>query len=424
MLGRRTATALAAFTVTVASTGIGRAAEPPAAYDGLFDQVWKTVDENFYDPTFHGVDWRATGARYRARVAQVHDDDGFDRLANAMLDELHVSHLFLSKPSRDAATGGVGIGARTEMFGDARRVTEVAPMSDAQRQGMKVGDRILGPASVMSAPLGWTTPFTVVGCDGARRQVKVRHEQAFWPAPHPAFEWRSLGVSPAVKLGYIRIDRFDDGAADLADQAMSDLKDTQGLVIDVRANSGGNLSGLRLVSYFAGPSMPAVVLLARPYLAALGHRIGKADIDKLKPVRGAYTDATIFAAVTEGKGAAIYYSDDLRPKGYKGKVVVLMGKDTGSAGEGFANMARQLGGATLVGRPTAGYLLSSDRFPLAGGWTLTLPVDGLWDADAHDLGDKPTVPDVAVPRAAADLCRAEDRDVARAEDVLLDAVRR
>jgi len=421
MTAGRTAIGLAALLVAATAAGAGQAAtETPAAYAALFDQVWKTVDANFYDPTFHGLDWRALGARYRARLGSVRDDDGFNRLANAMLDELHVSHLFLTEPSRDAAEGGVGIGVQTERFGDARIVTEVAPLSDAQRQGLRRGDRILGASSALYGPLGSAATLTVQGCDGARREVSVRRESAFWPPQHPGYEWRAIAVTPKVSLGYIRIDRFDDGAAELADQAMAELKDTQGIVIDVRGGGGGNLSSLRLVSYFAGPSKPAVALLAKPYLQALGHPVTKADVARLQPTRGAYTNAAIFAAIKQGQGAAIYYTDDVGAKRYRGKVVVVMGKDTGSAGEGFAAEMRMLAAATLIGRPTAGYLLSSDRFPLAGGWTLTIPVDGVWAPDGSDFRDTPTLPDVTVARTAADLCRADDPDLARAEQVLLD----
>ena len=28
---------------------------------GVFEEVWRTVHEHFYDPTFHGLDWMAVG---------------------------------------------------------------------------------------------------------------------------------------------------------------------------------------------------------------------------------------------------------------------------------------------------------------------------------------------------------------------------
>jgi carboxyl-terminal processing protease len=409
-------------TVTVALAGLllattsVRAAEP-ANYAALFDEVWKTVDARFYDPTFGGRDWNAIGARHRKRLGEVRDDAGFSRLVAGMLGELKVSHLYLSQPAANAAKGGVSIGATLETVGDDQVVVEVAPLSDAQRQGLRVGDRIANPGA-LRGPLGQPTTLQVIGCDGARRTLTVRHEQASWPPRHPGFEWRKVGVRPGVKLGYIRIDRFDDGAAKLADQAMDELADTQGLVIDVRANTGGNMSGLRLASYFSGESRPAVALLGKAYLTKLGRAATAADLAKLPPVRGAYTDESVFAAVKAGEGAAVFHSDDLGPKRYKGKVVVVTSGETASAGEGFALMMRDLAGARLIGRPTAGYLLSSDVVTLTGGWRLTVPVDGVWAPDGRDYADKPVAPDVALPRTAADVCRADDPDLTRAVELV------
>src|SRR6185369_4927913 len=111
------------------------------------------------------------------------------------------------------------------------------------------------------------------------------------------FEWSRLRVAPDKVLGYIRIDRFDDGAAELADQAMDELAKTQGIVIDVRANTGGNASALRLAAYFAEQSGPALALLARPYLGALGQPVTAADIAKLPVVSGKYTTENVLGAI-------------------------------------------------------------------------------------------------------------------------------
>ncbi|MBJ7411554.1 MAG: hypothetical protein JHD15_14485 [Phenylobacterium sp.] len=393
-----------------------RAAEPPRAYGALFEELWKAVDERFYDPGFHGRNWTAIGARYRARLGEAQDDAGFARLANGMLDELDVSHLYLMPPAASGARG-VGIGALTERIGKDEVVVGVVPLSDAQRRGLRVGDRIANPEGLRGG-LGQPTTLQVVGCDGARRTLVIRHESAAWPLRHPGFEWRRITVRPGVKLGYIRADRFDDGAAALADQAMADLADTQGLVIDVRSNTGGNMSGLRLVSYFSGESRPAVALLGRSYLAPLGRPATAADLARLPPVRGAYTTEAVVGAIKAGQGAAVFHSEDLGAKRYKGSVVVVTSTETASAGEGFAIMMRELAGAKLIGRPTAGYLLSSDVIPLTGGWRLTLPVDGVWAPDGRDYADKPVQPDVHLTRTAADVCRADDPDLAKAVELV------
>ena len=86
----------------------------------IFDTVWRTVNEGFFDPTFGGVDWKAVGDRYRPKVLDAHSDEQFYRQLNAMLYELNVSHLgvipkdhpeWIGAPSA-FSNGGLGIEAR------------------------------------------------------------------------------------------------------------------------------------------------------------------------------------------------------------------------------------------------------------------------------------------------------------------------
>src|SRR5882757_1726255 len=46
-------------------------------YLKAFDAVWSTVDQQFYDPSFLGVNWKAVGDRYRTRVPKIQDDASF-----------------------------------------------------------------------------------------------------------------------------------------------------------------------------------------------------------------------------------------------------------------------------------------------------------------------------------------------------------
>src|SRR5690348_10745349 len=79
------------------------------SYVELFDAVWQTINQNFYDPSFGGVDWKAMRAKYAPQVANVTDDRSFLDLAYRMMGELHASHLELV-PSQAPQTG-IGIRA-------------------------------------------------------------------------------------------------------------------------------------------------------------------------------------------------------------------------------------------------------------------------------------------------------------------------
>ena len=385
-----------------------------ADYPALFEATWSTVNDNFYDPGFHGVDWKAVGARYRARLGKVKTDRDFEALATAMLDEIGTSHIYIVPP-KDSQASGAGIGVDFREIGKETIVSEVAPLSDA---GLRVGDRLLSTRTALIGTVGSEASARIEGCDGKERSITAHRIAAFWPPPHPGFVWSVTRFGPDRKIGYLRIDRFDDGAAPLADQAMAELKDTSGLIIDIRANSGGNASALRLQSYFGPGSAPGFSLFARPWLAVLGHPVTKADVLGAAKIVGAYTNEAIFAAVTSNKGAATFWSEDMGDKHYARPVVVLTGEDTGSAAEGFAWSMRALPQVKFVGRKTAGALLSADRFPLPGGWTLTVPVQGVWGPDGTDYRDRALSPDITVNWTRADLCTGRDPDVAAALKLL------
>src|SRR5258705_12213208 len=54
-----------------------------------FDFVWDTINGNYVDPKFNGVDWKNVGARYRALALGARHDDEFWEVLNRMTGELH-----------------------------------------------------------------------------------------------------------------------------------------------------------------------------------------------------------------------------------------------------------------------------------------------------------------------------------------------
>lgn len=388
------------------------AAQGRGGYDQLYEKLWSTVAENFYDPHFRGTDWASVRERYRERAEAVENDEQFRALAAEMLAEIQSSHLHIRAPAQSAARG-TGSGATTITLGGAQVIAGTAPLSDARRQGLRAGDRLMSPPASLRGELGSTAVLDVERCGGERVQLRVRREQAGWPPERPGFAWSKIRTGPQTQIGYLRINRFDDGAAEMADAAMAELAGTQALIIDVRENSGGNVSALRLGSYFGRGAEPAFVLLSRQYLEGLGRPLRPSDIAAAPAVRGAYTDSAVFDAVTTNRGGAAFWTDDV-PRRYEGAVFVLIGEETASAAEGFAWYMRRHTNAVLVGRPTAGALLSSETFPLDGGWSVTIPVHGVWGADGEDYGDRSVPPhhEVALTREA--LCAGQDADLARA----------
>jgi carboxyl-terminal processing protease len=89
--------AAASFILPKASGTQQAAEEPaksPALSDGIsiFNDVWQTVRDRFYDPHFNGLDWSAVSERHRAAAAQAISDERLAVVINDMLSELHASH--------------------------------------------------------------------------------------------------------------------------------------------------------------------------------------------------------------------------------------------------------------------------------------------------------------------------------------------
>jgi carboxyl-terminal processing protease len=60
-----------------AQQAVEEPAKSPALSDGIgiFEDVWRTVRDRFYDPHFHGLDWPAVRERYRADAAEATSDE-------------------------------------------------------------------------------------------------------------------------------------------------------------------------------------------------------------------------------------------------------------------------------------------------------------------------------------------------------------
>ena len=61
-------------------------------YRAAFDEAWQTINDRYYDKTFHGVDWKAVGQKYRGLLDDVSVRQDFNYLITQMFGELNSSH--------------------------------------------------------------------------------------------------------------------------------------------------------------------------------------------------------------------------------------------------------------------------------------------------------------------------------------------
>ena len=77
----------------------------------VFHQAWSYLNDNFFDPSFNGVDWKAVRADYEPRIAGAATVDEMRRLMSLMVGELNASHMGVAAPADalQATTGKLGL---------------------------------------------------------------------------------------------------------------------------------------------------------------------------------------------------------------------------------------------------------------------------------------------------------------------------
>lgn len=194
-------------------------------------------------------------------------------------------------------------------------------------------------------------------------------------------EVRSSRVGP--RIGYLW---FDGWAFDLAtrlEPLLADLRDTDGLVIDLRQNRGGMNPGVDRLAKF---------LLADAGLVA----VETARTGERREWRH------------EGSGEAAY----------RGKVAILVDEGSGSASEVFAAFLQDRGRAVVLGRTSYGGVLNSTQVPLPTKGVLQYPHSDMKTPNGRRIEGRGVVPDIPVDLKRADLLAGKDTVLEKAIDAV------
>jgi C-terminal processing protease CtpA/Prc len=135
----------AAFLIFVLSR-CTRAQEAPISsmersiIETMLNDVKSDVKSNYYDTKFHGVDLDARFSEASARIKKAATYNQALATVAWALRSLDDSHTYLAPPRRNYK---FSYGYQFMMVGDGCYVVAVRPNSDAEKKGLRVGDRIL-----------------------------------------------------------------------------------------------------------------------------------------------------------------------------------------------------------------------------------------------------------------------------------------
>jgi tricorn protease len=388
------------------STSVAYTEDFDATKLAAFEQGWGEMRDGFYDPDFHGADWLAVRDRFRPYIEGARTRAEFNRLMNLMLGELNASHLGHSGRTGppaggdNASTGRLGLRFdRIAYENDGRFiVTEVVALGPAHvAGGIAPGDRIAavdgvaldgasdldrllrdraGREVVLTVHTGSGQPRAVqvlATSPGAERQLVYRN----WVESRRAY----VDSISGGRLGYVHIASMSEGALE---QLIFDLDQQNlgrdGVVIDVRNNNGGFVN------------VYAIDILARRNYFTMQNR----GSPVLTPSR-----------VQLGQRALL------------APTVLVTNRHTLSDGEDFTEGYRELGLGTVVGEPTAGWIIFTGSRSLVDGTSVRMPGTFIRDNRGQNMELNPRPVDVHVERPAGEWYTGRDSQLDRAVDVLL-----
>src|SRR6185503_6733433 len=64
----------------------------------VFDDAWETIQERYYDPTFHGIDWQAKRTAFRPAAAKAANTQEFYEVLRQMIASLKDAHTRVYSP--------------------------------------------------------------------------------------------------------------------------------------------------------------------------------------------------------------------------------------------------------------------------------------------------------------------------------------
>ncbi|HEX5885578.1 MAG TPA: S41 family peptidase [Pyrinomonadaceae bacterium] len=372
----------------------------------VFDDVWETIQERYYDPKFHGIDWQAKRDVFRpvaARASSVHE---FYEVLRQMIGSLKDAHTRVYSPDEKFNWWNprfVTVGLAIREVEGAPTVIQVEPGSAAAKTDIRPGDVITkiddlpvagfltqqseGARSRMianifegqagtSVKVGWTTR------NGKQKSAVLLR---YWSQRRLGFSNQRKG-----KIAVLRIDAFTQTVALDFSKSLPDVLDgAEGIILDLRANGGGDAEAM-------------------------------ADIASL------FLDEGInLGKFADRSGASFELQTYLkrlwrtpRLSSIKLPLVVLTSETTSSAAEILAAALQAKGRARVIGTGTCGCVLAiRNRHALPDGGILDVSEFDYRTAGGVRLHGAGIKPDDVVPPRRADIYLRRDAAFELAKEI-------
>ena len=386
--------AISIFTVTIMANAV-------FAYtpQQLYEQVWKLVNTKYVDQTNNEQNWERWRHKYDQCIKT--DEDAYVAI-QTMLASLNDPYTkFLDPKEFEDETSSIkgslkGIGVQIGVRDG--KLLIIAPIEDTpgERAGLLAEDEILEIDGKSTKGITVDKAADQIrGEEGTYVTLLIKRknqENKLYKIQRAEIELKSVStklptesVKLADSIGYIRLSSFISKNASVEfENALNGYKDKKGLIIDLRSNPGGLLSN--------------AIIISDMFLNG-GVIVSTVDRDGYKEtMRAAKNNVTD------------------KP------IVILINKGSASASEIFSGAMKDNKRAVLVGENSFGKGLVQEVNKLMGGSGANITIQKYLTPNGTDINKKGIAPDVVVELTEQDVKDKYDRQLQKANDVLLEMI--
>ena len=231
---------------------------PEQEREYIFEHCWRQVNEKFYDPKIHGIDWKMYHDNYKKFLPYINNNYDFADLISEILGELNGSHTGGGyRPSYRNNVGRLGLFYADKAEGFGMKIKEIvaksplalkktdvkAGMTITHVDGVEISDS-LSLDYLLTGKIGVNVSLTIndgkKSFDVSVKPISQSSENALLYKRWVERNRKYVEEKTNGKIGYIHIEGMNSPSFRvLYSELLGRYRNTEGVIIDTRHNGGG-----------------------------------------------------------------------------------------------------------------------------------------------------------------------------------------
>lgn len=354
----------------------------------LFDHTWQVVKTEYYDPNFNDQYWLRWKNHYRGKIKTIDDAKVAIESMLASLNDPYSRYLTKEEFAEQnvSITSKIsGIGVNIVNDSGKIRIISVIENTPAQFADLKVNDIILAiddrkvsglslaqVSNLVKGPVNTFVSLDVLRDNQVVKKKIIRKEISI----------KTVKSSVDKNIGYIQILSFiSNSTPNEFLEALENTSKTEGLIIDIRGNTGGLLPNAVFVTNLFIPKGKIVSIVGRNgFQKDIMAQDNNVNIDK--------------------------------------PVIILVDGTSASASEIFSGAMKDYRRAKLLGTKTYGKGMVQKIIPMPNDTGLNLTIAKYLTPKGKDINKRGINPDIELPLTAENLIEKKDIQIEAAKTLM------